>query len=667
MSGGSAEHVHHIRRADKPVEISWDEWAVPTVVADDELDVTFGVGYAQARTNAGLVLELYGIARGCAAALWGAEFLAEDTFGARLGLDAQSDVWFDAQSPETIARIAAFCEGFNAACAEDPVLGAGRREALPVTPRDVVAHALRVFVRFSTVDATGRAFAPDAFVDAAGSNGWAVSGRLSSTGNAQLIINPHLGWQGYHRWFEVRTVHPGRDFHGAQLMGLPWQNIGYSPAVAWGHTVNPVPNLTVYELDLVDGTYLFDGERRPVTTVEHRIEVAGGAAATVTERRSVHGPIVTAPDGAEVAVRMAGSLHHPATSALEGWWRMSRAGGVAELFAIHDASPLPLFNVIAADSAGSIGALYCGTPPVLPGASHADLQRRLPGHDPTWLWDAVHPASSMPRVLDPECGWVQNCNETPWLYTDPPLDPSEYPASIAPSVWTIDDLRPHASRGQLVGRERITPDELLGLKYTTRALLADLVLDDLLAAAAGREDLRAAVEVLTAWDRHCHHDSGGYLLFLLWGLRIVAQIADHTLLERPAEPGGMPGPLRDPASGVEVLRAAVDTMAGLGLPLDASIGQVLTLGSGEHAVPADGGSGVLGVLKSLEITAGASGVRLLLGDTWISHVRFGGEHGPLARSLLVYGNTTEPSAPPARSQYALWGADRLRPQRSDGR
>lgn len=32
------------------------------------------------------------------------------------------------------------------------------------------------------------------------------------------------------------------------LLGLPWQQMGYSPAVGWGHTVNPVPNMSVYDL-----------------------------------------------------------------------------------------------------------------------------------------------------------------------------------------------------------------------------------------------------------------------------------------------------------------------------------------------------------------------------------------------------------------------------------
>ncbi|WP_329792470.1 penicillin acylase family protein [Lentzea sp. DG1S-22] len=638
--------------------ITWDEWAVPTITAKDEFGVTCGVGYAQARANAREVLDVYGRARGAAAALWGPDYLADDTFTVRLGLKTRTDVWLRAQKPQTLARIRAFCDGFNAACAENTALGGDRREVLPVTPRDVIGHMVRVFTRFTTMDGKGLAFPPEQFTNSVGSNGWAVSGRRSSTGHAVLVINPHLVWRGYQRFFEMRTHHPGRDFHGAALLGLPWQNMGYSPAVGWGHTVNPVPNMTVYDLGLSGTRYVHDGRQHELEVVEHRVEVKGAAPVTVLQRTSVHGPVVTAPDGTDVAVRVAGVLHHPATSALEGWWRLSHARSVQELFKIHDRMPLPLFNMIAADARGSIGALYCGTPPVL--HDYADSQRRLPGDDPKWLWDRVHPASRMPRVVNPASGWVQNCNETPWFYTEPPLPPENWPPGIAPGVHQVDDFRPITSRTWLKAQDRITPEELLGLKFSKRATLADVVLDDLLAAAAAQPDLRDAVRVLTAWDRRADSGSKGYVLFYLWSILNITGIGDKTLFRHVGEPGTVPAGLADPAAGVATLRAAKAALLGTGAALDASIGQVASLGDGPGAIPADGGSGVVGVLKSFEVLPAATGFRKVLGDTWVSLVQFRPGGRTSAQSVLVYGNTTEPGAPASKSQYAVWAADRLR-------
>jgi acyl-homoserine-lactone acylase len=504
-------------------------------------------------------------------------------------------------------------------------------------------------------------------VEKAGSNSWAVAGKRSTTGNAMVMINPHLSWSlKFHRFFEFRTVSPGRDFHGCTLLGVPWQSMGYSPHVSWGHTVNPIRNLVVFELaDVEDGSYGFDGGRVDFETREHRIEVRGAEPVTVTERRSVHGPVVTAPDGKDVAIRIAGVLSNPAYHALEGWWQLSLARSVQELFDIHDRLWLPMFNITAGDAHGSVGALFCGTPPVR--TSWEETTRRMPGDDPAFLPDEVHPATAMPRVLDPDCGWVNNCNETPFLWTSPPLDESAYPPAIAPGVFEVDDLRPLVSRDWLSRHATVSPEELLQLKYSKRAVLADLVLDQLLDAAAGHPELEAASNVLRSWDRFMHSDSAGYPLFWLWTILQVPAMVERKLFVPEEEPGALPRQLADVESAVLVLQGAVATFTAMGLPLDLAIGQLMMLGEGADAVPADGGSGLVGSLKSFELVpTPAGGFAVGVGDTWVSRVQLQADGPAVADSLLVYGNTTEPGAPAAPSQFRVWAADQLRP-RADGR
>ena len=640
------------------MHISWDQWAVPTIEGGDDLDVVRGIGYATAQAHATTVLELYGLARGRAAARWGAAFVEDDTLTLQLGLDEATNRWMALQAADTLERLAAYCDGFNAACDDDPERGTGRRDVLPVVPRDVVAHALRVLVRFNQMDYRQLAFAPNAFMRPTGSNGWAVSGRLSTTGNAMVVINPHMSWLpglAFHRFFELRTVSPGRDFHGVSLLGVPWQTMGYSRHVGWGHTVNPIRNVTVFDLALdEDGTYAFGDGRLPLTVTEHQVEVSDAEPVTVVQRTSEHGPVLTAPDGAEVAVRMTGLLHDVTATALESWWQLSLARTVEELLATHDRMPLPMFNLVAADSAGSIAALYCGTPPRRD--SWAETQRRLPGDDPALLSAGVHPASAMPRLVNPASGWVQNCNETPWLYTTPPLDPADSPAGIAPAPDQVLDVRCYASRTWLEARQAISPEDLRELKFLKHAFLADMVLDQLCAAAEEQTDLQPAVELLRAWDREARSDSPGYVLFWLWTALHAPAMIDYSFLAPVERPGQVPHGLGDPDASVALLRTAVETMTVLGIPLDVTLGQLCDVGG----VPAHGGSGLVGSLKALELTPTAEGMPATAGDTWIAQVELRPDGPPLAQHLLVYGNTTEPSAPPAASQYALWAADSYR-------
>ena len=641
------------------VSIEWDEWGVPTVTGSDDLDVCYGAGYAQATAHATQVLELYGIARGRAAALWGESFVAEDMFHVQLGLGAVTDQWWAAQEDQTRTRIDAYVDGFNAACEDNPDLGTTRREVLPVTSRDVIAQTVRTLTRFGTMDGRGLAFAP--YLATAASNGWAVSAKRSATGRAMLCVNPHLGWSGFHRWFEFRSISPGRSFHGVTLLGLPWQTIGFNEHTGWTHTVNPVPLLNAYALDLADDEYPFDGETRRLEIQEQKIEVRGSAPVTALARRSVHGPVVTAPDGADVAVRIAGITDSPATAALEGWWQMSVARDVHEVVAAARRKPLPMFNLLAADSDGAVAAAFCATPAAHEKATFDDLLSRLPGDDPAYLWTDVHPATSMPQVIDPECGWVQNVNETPWWYCHPPLDPTAYPSAIAPPLHQLGDTRSPYSRDRLETLQTISPDDLLALKWSTRVVLADVMLDELCAAARQEPDLVAAADVLSSWDRFARADSPGYPLFYLWLIASIPAIRAGTLVVGEPSPGELPTRLGDPADAVNTLRVVVGLMDGMGLPINTSIGEWVQMREGTVSVPADGGTASAGVLKDMEPVPVGDGWSASYGDTWVALVEFQPDGPPLAQGLLVYGNTSEPSAPSYRTQIDLFAQNKLRP------
>ncbi|MGX6607889.1 penicillin acylase family protein [Micromonosporaceae bacterium Da 78-11] len=644
--------------------ITWDDRGVPTITGDSELDVCHGFGYAQAVAQAGQVLELYGIARGRAAALWGGDFTPGDVEHAQLGLESHVEEWHTAQQEATLARLRAFCDGFNTACAEDPRRGAGRREVLPVTPRDVTAHVLKFLLGFARFWDEGLAFPPPpGGLLGGGSSAWAVTAERSSTGEAMLLINPHVPWAGPYRMFEARTICPGRRYHGIATLGFPWQSMGYGRDMGWAHTVNPIPQLWVYDLTVIDDHYLYDDALLPLQQREHTVDVRGEQAVTVIERRTVHGPVLTAPDGADVAIRIAGVLHWPATTALESWWQMSLATSVRELLEVQDRWPLPVFNILAADSSGSIAAAYCGTAPQRPGGRFDDSRRRLPGNDPAQLWQQVHPPGTLPRVIDPGCGWVQNVNETPWWFCEPPLDPGDYPDGIAPAADLIRDIRSPLSRAWLRTRQRISPEDLLELKWQTRAHLADLVLDDLLTASSADPDLRQACDVLQEWDRHADPASRGYPLFHLWAhehLPVAALFMAGRHLTPSPEAGGMPTGLTDPTGAAESLKRAAATLAAHGHQLDVRYRDFATLGTGADTTPASGGPTYLGLFKCLELMPTPTTWQAMGGDTWVSLIRFTSE-GPAATAVLVDGNITEETAPPHTSQIPLFGAALLRP------
>ncbi|MBB4934341.1 hypothetical protein F4561_005161 [Lipingzhangella halophila] len=416
----------------------------------------------------------------------------------------------------------------------------------------------------------------------------------------------------------------------------------------------------MYELDISKDRYRHDGTTLPLEHREHVIEVRGGPSVTVDERRSVHGPVTTAPDGADVAIRVAGVLHEPVTTALECWWQMSLAEDVHELLAAQDRWPLPMFNVIAADAQGTVAAAFCGATPERPGGRFEDSQRRLPGEDPAQLWHRLNPPESLPRVVNPECGWVQNVNETPWWFCDPPLAPEDYPDGIAPPPDRIRDIRSPLSRTWMKAQQVFSPRTLLDLKWQTRAHLADQVLEDLLSACARELGLQEAARVLRHWDRCADPESRGYLLFHLWAhdhFPISAVVMDDARLIPSVEAGGLPRGLVDPAGAVATLRRAAARLDELGWDGKVQYGEAARIGG---AVPASGGPTFFGLFKCLELLPGEDTWEAIGGDTWISLVRFAGT-GPEASGMLLPGNTTEPGAPPQRPQAPYFAAEELHP------
>lgn len=158
-------------------------------------------------------------------------------------------------------------------------------------------------------------------------------------------------------------------------------------------------------------------------------------------------------------------------------------------------------------------------------------------------------------------------------------------------------------------------------------------------------------------------DSKGYLLCYLWAaMATPTMIVPGIFFVPRAEPGMMPTELADPEAAVGVLQAAVEVLTLLGVPLDAAIGDVCVMGRPDSPLPADGGSGVLGGLKCLEPMPGPDGVQIVVADSWVSRVQLQVDGPPVADSLLVYGNTTDPAAPPSEDQFAVWAVDQLRPR-----
>jgi acyl-homoserine-lactone acylase len=319
---------------------------------------------------------------------------------------------------------------------------------------------------------------------------------------------------------------------------------------------------------------------------------------------------------------------------------------------------MPMFTTVYADRDGHILHLFGGRTPVRP-AGVDDWSGIVPGGSAATLWRETHPYRDLPRALDPASGWLQNANDPPWTTTFPAaLDPGRFPRYMAPRFM---HLRAQRSVRMLAENRKLSFEDVVAAKLSTRMELADRILDDLAVAVGPQGDPVAhrALTVLVDWDRSADAGSRGAVLFA----RFFRELPDQPFAvawdeSRPLE---TPDGLADPAAAsAAFLRAARGVVADFG-SLDVPWGEVYRLRLDGRDLPANGGAGSLGIFRVVDFDRDGDGKRKAVGgDSFVAVVEFG-EKGARASALLSYGNASQPGSRHRGDQLELFAKKELRP------
>lgn len=639
-------------------EILWDSWGVPHIYSQDQEGLFRAFGRAQATSHGDLILRLYGQARGKGAEYWGEEYLDSDRYVRTMGIPSRAEEWYGQQAPQVQLNLAAFAQGINDYCQENPeAIAEEVKQVLPINSVDILAHIQRV-VNFHFVTNPQD-------VASLGSNGWAIAPQHTKSGHAMLLANPHLPWSDFYLWYEAQLVAPDMDAYGVALVGMPGLAIAFNDYLGWTTTVNTFDGADIYELTLAQGGYLWDGEVRPFTQEKQTIKIKQGDGSFREEEleilNSIHGPVIAKQNNQAQALRVVG-LDRP--HVLEQFWAMAKAQNRQQFETAVKSLQLPLFNILYADKAGEILYLFNAQVPQREQGDWRYWGRTIPGDTSATLWTKYHPYEDLPRLVNPPSGWLQNTNDPPWLATFPQLlQPEDYPPYLAPpSLGQAGEIfRTQRSIRMLRENENMSFEELIALKFSSRLEFADRLLDELIPAARelGNELGQEAAEVLATWDRQAEADSRGAVLFSLWAVAIQ----QGNLLATPwqeSTPLTTPKGLADLQQAVQALEVVAETMKFLYGSLDVPWGEVVRLTYDKYNLPASGALGLLGSFRVLyTVPVPEKGFRTFGGDSYIAAIEFG--ERIKAKVLNTYGNATQPNSPHLGDQLSLYLRGELRP------
>jgi acyl-homoserine-lactone acylase len=632
-------------------EIVWDSFGVPHVYAKTESGAFWGFGYAQAQSHGNLLLKLYGEARAKSAEYWGgAANEAQDRWLVANDVPARAGRWFQQQTPQMRADLDAFAAGINAYAAKHPdAIDPAMRRVLPITGLDVMAHAHRL-MNYVYIASDRKVLADPATNEAGGSNAWAVAPSRSASGKAMLLANPHLPWApSMLTYYEAHLNAPGYSVYGATQVGLPVLRFAFNNDLGFTNTVNTMLGYSSYTLTLADGGYRYDGKVLPFRTEQksYKVRQADGSLKTVTftQRYAVQGPVFDIPGGTTVALKVAG-LDRPGV--LKQYLDMGKAHNFAQFQAALRQMQVPMFNIVYADRAGHILYLDNGILPRHAGGDLAKWSAPVPGDTSATLWRDVHGYDDLPKVIDPASGFVQNANDPPWLATWPRvLDPKAFPAYVAP-VGPVSQ-RAQMSVKLMTATPKISFDDFVARKLETRALMADRLLPELIAAAKDSSDpeIVEAVRLLSGWDHRFEADARGALLFETWAAifapKNFTDQSNYAVKWTLSDPLETPRGLKNPADAVAMLKAAVAKTRQLYGAVDRPYGDVSRFHLGDVSLPANGGFGNTGVFRTITWGPMKNGERTPMhGETWVSMIEFG---TPMrAVGMMSYGNSSQPGS-----------------------
>lgn len=511
---GDTEVARWEDQADQ-VEIIRDDYGVPHIYGKTDADAVFGMLYAQCEDDFPRVERNYYWAIGRLAEAEGEEALYSD-LRARLYMTTDEAKEAYNSAPDWLKELCqAYADGINYYLHTHP----------EVTPKvltrfepwfpmfffegsiggDIESVSTRRIKAFYGEDqslAFDETFAaPDPNKEPQGSNGFAISGDLTASGDAMLLINPHTSF--YFRGESQVVSEEGLNAYGAATWGQFFIYQGFNEKTGWMHTSTRVDFMDDF-LETVeerDGKmqYKYGEEWRDIEVSEVTLKYKDGD--TMKERtfptyRTHHGPITGKINDQWVATKL---NWEPVEALIQSYTR-SKTKNHEEFWEMMKIRRNSSNNTVFADADGNI-AYYHGdfVPKRDP---QFNYQRPVDGSNPATDWQGMHELDEIITIVNPDNGWIQNCNSTPFTAAAENSPKREdYPFYMAPDQENFRGV--HAVR-LLSEAKDLTLDGLLEIAYDPQLPAFEKLIPGVVEAydktRKKDKDLKGAIDVLRKWD-----------------------------------------------------------------------------------------------------------------------------------------------------------------------
>jgi acyl-homoserine-lactone acylase len=677
------------------VMIYRDDFGLAHIFGDDDESTVFGFGYVQAEDFFWQVEDVYILALGKYSEVHGPQGLNSDLLNRAFEIVPRSKRDFPALDRTSRRLYAAFVEGINFFLKTHPQVKP--RLIGKFEPWQVLAYyrhvALELCYRLTGLSDEFLPRRNPQISAATGSNGWAISGVRSASGQPMLLASPHMPWFGFSQLMEAHLHSKGGEggqtwnFTGAGFYGSPLPAMGRNDRLGWTLVTNRPDIADVWRMRFNDRkrplAYEYGGEWRMAEEWTETIRVRKGNGfedRPYKFQKTHHGPIVEREsDNVMLAAQLSGLFEAvPMRQAL----RMIKARNLEEFRTALAPMQMLFMNILYADCDGNVWYLYNGRVPRR--NPKFDWSKPVDGADPAAEWLGVHELDELPQTLNPAAGFLQNCNSTPFAVTD---GDNPRPESFPP--YMVDDAAVHNRRSLrsmelLRGLQKATFDDWQKAAFDTEVYWARTELPK----------FAQELEKLKATDPQAAEKVRPYLEHLLgWDGRITANSTEATLCEAWYEllyGTGYPGESMrpqfagKPAEQLAALVHAAETLVDLHGKWKVPYGELFRIqrpsqvadlvdarfADGRPSLPSLGGHGPMGIAltqyysPSIAVPLVMSQRKryAMVGTSYLAAWEFAPE-GARGASLVPFGVSGDPDSPHYFDQAKLLSDERLKPER----
>jgi len=579
-----------------------DVWGVPNIYADSEDAACFAIGYAQAEDRLEQLFDNYRTAIGRMAEIHGPNELLND-FRARLWRHAEvSKDNYQKLSARTRAGAEAFLAGIRHHLKEHPdrvptnaleiepwmCIALGRASIFPWPEMQAFEELIRGGIRPKPPEYRG-------------SNEMVLGASKTKAKVPIAVIDPHLGFYGPMRFHEARVYAGQIRGAGMFVVGTPLPGFGHNEYFSMAHTTGG-PDTTDIFIETLNpdnpAQYQYDGQWRTGVIRKIEISVRNKNGTLDTVRQDIlythHGPVVATKDGKGYAIA---TPYFDQVSLGDMTYALWLSQNVREIRAALSMAQYHPQNIMIACVDGDLYYQRTGRVPIRPGGF--DYTKPVPGNTSKTEWLGIHPTDDLVQVLNPPCGWMQNCNISPRvMYRNSTLTEDKYRSYLymEPQYMGIKyGLHQRAATVfQLLDEIReATIEDVFEIATTPRTYGVRPWQDRLRTAWEHRgatpqedADLAGFAQAILTWNGRVEKDSQGALCYLYWKQQ------QSFLIRQSDKRGDPPPPTLSDAEVLATLGAACKKMKTDRGDLHTRYGDVYRIGrkGGKQTAPADGGS-----------------------------------------------------------------------------